>query len=641
MVEERLLGDGGVRNGLFEFMKRLQPAAETAFIAIGLRNKTIVDYTTDLSAIVAAFNGLSLNPPPQSNLTEGILDIGKALREGPSGASRHRRRRGLGRAGGRCVVERSAQSAPAERRHDARGDDRHQPGRGGRRRAWPMRAIASRCSAMARSSQAVGASRSRRRSPCRRALQQIAGDLSAQYIIQYTLPDGVKPDRRLNVSLKRARRLDARAVAHSGSVSARSPPTSQQTRTVPTMISFLKTRLSAMMFLQYVIWGAWYVTLNTYLTSTLKFSGTEAGAVFGTTAIASLVAPFLVGLVADRWFATERVLATLYALGAVFLLLATQVTSFGAVYMVMLAVCLCYFPTIALTNAITMQQVADPGRDFPRIRMLGTIGWIVINLVVGFMRIEPSAMPFVLGAAACVVMAAYSLMALPAHAAARDRAEGDAAQRARARRARDAEGLELPGVRHRVGPGLHPADVLLLVYQRVSQRGRCDQRRREDDAGAGIGDRHDAGDAVRLSHRHRARDPAGRTAVVGGAIRAAGLRQIPGPAIWMFYLAIILHGVCFDFFFVTGQLYTDQQAPPHLRSTAQGFITAMTYGFGMFIGSFLSGYVLDYFSTTGADGTVMRDWTAFWLTSARMSFAIMLLVFFFFRTTARIRAKEA
>ena len=114
----------------------------------------------------------------------------------------------------------------------------------------------------------------------------------------------------------------------------------------------------------------------------------------------------------------------------------------------------------------------------------------------------------------------------------------------------------------------------------------------------------------------------------------------PGPGVWMFYLAIIMHGVCFDFFFVTGQLYTDQQAPPHLRSTAQGFITAMTYGVGMLVGSLLSGGVLDYFSKTAADGTITRDWTAFWLTSASMSFAIMLLVLFFFRTNARIRAKE-
>ena len=147
--------------------------------------------------------------------------------------------------------------------------------------------------------------------------------------------------------------------------------------------SFVKIRLGAMMFLQYVIWGAWYVTLNTYLTRTLGFSGTQAGAVFGTTAVASLVSPFFVGLVADRFFATERVLAVLYALGAVFILLVTQVTDFSAVYGLLLAFCLCYFPTIALTNSITMQQVRDPGKDFPPIRTMGTIGWIVINLVVG------------------------------------------------------------------------------------------------------------------------------------------------------------------------------------------------------------------------------------------------------------------
>ena len=192
------------------------------------------------------------------------------------------------------------------------------------------------------------------------------------------------------------------------------------------MVSFLKTRLGAMMFLQYVIWGAWYVTLNTYLTSTLKFSGTEAGAVFGTTALASLVAPFLVGLVADRLFATERVMAALYALGAVFLLLATQVTSFVAVYVVLLAFCLCYFPTISLTNSITMQQVADPGREFPRIRMIGTIGWIVIGFVVGYLRVEAGTTPFVLGAGACVVMCVYSLVALPHTPPRALRAEGDA-----------------------------------------------------------------------------------------------------------------------------------------------------------------------------------------------------------------------
>jgi len=349
------------------------------------------------------------------------------------------------------------------------------------------------------------------------------------------------------------------------------------------MVSYLKTRLGAMMFLQYVIWGAWYVTLNTYLTSTLKFSGTEAGAVFGTTALASLVAPFLVGLVADRWFATERVLAALYALCGVFLLLATQVTTFVPVYIVLLLVCLCYFPTISLTNSITMQQVADPGRDFPVIRMIGTIGWIFINLIVGFMAIEATATPFVLGAVACLAMCIYSLAALP-HTPPRG-----SGGRTTLRGVLGLDALAMP-----------------LVFRVASVRN-----------------------------------------ILLAGLLSWALRYVllaygnPGPGIWMFYLAIIMHGVCFDFFFVTGQLYTDQQAPAHLRSTAQGFITAMTYGVGMLIGSFLSGYVLDYFSRTSATGVITRDWSAFWLTSASMSFAILLLVFFFFRTNARIRSKEA
>jgi MFS family permease len=113
----------------------------------------------------------------------------------------------------------------------------------------------------------------------------------------------------------------------------------------------------------------------------------------------------------------------------------------------------------------------------------------------------------------------------------------------------------------------------------------------------------------------------------------------PQAGVWMFYLAILLHGVCYDFFFVTGQLYTNQEAPAHLRNTAQGFITVVTYGFGMLVGSLLSGVALDYFSTT-AGGTVVRDWVHFWLSSSGMSFAIALLVFFFFRSTAKIRAKD-
>jgi len=131
------------------------------------------------------------------------------------------------------------------------------------------------------------------------------------------------------------------------------------------MPTSLSARLSLMMFLNYVVWGAWYVTIGTYLTATLKFSGTEAGAIFGTTALACTISPFFVGLIADRFFATERVLATLHLLGAGLLYLVTRATSFGAVYAIMLAYCICYFPTIALTNSLTLRQVKDASKEFP------------------------------------------------------------------------------------------------------------------------------------------------------------------------------------------------------------------------------------------------------------------------------------
>src|SRR5450432_3415135 len=125
-----------------------------------------------------------------------------------------------------------------------------------------------------------------------------------------------------------------------------------------------------MMFLNFVVWGCWYVTISTYLTTTLKFSGTQAGAIFGTTALASIILPFFVGLIADRFFSTERVLCVLHLIGAVFLYLVPTAHSFGAVYGLMLAYCLCYFPTLPLTTSITLKNCSD-ARHFPLFRVFG------------------------------------------------------------------------------------------------------------------------------------------------------------------------------------------------------------------------------------------------------------------------------
>jgi nucleoside transporter len=392
------------------------------------------------------------------------------------------------------------------------------------------------------------------------------------------------------------------------------------------------------MFLQYVIWGSWYVTISTYLTQTLHFSGTQAGAVFGTVSVASLVSPFFVGLVADRFFATERVMSVLYALSAIAVFMVTRVESFAAVYSLMLLFCLCYFPTIALTNSITMQQVADPGRDFPPIRTMGTVGWIVINLIVGFMRVEADSAQFLLASAACVVMAIYSLVALP-HTPPPARG-----QQVTWRRVLGLDALAM--LKQRTFAVFAVASVLAcipLTFYYSFTNAYLNEIGVVNAAGKmSLGQMSEL--VMMLSMPFIFRFASVRAILLTGLAAWAARYLLlaygnPGPGMWMIYIAIVLHGVCYDFFFVTGQLYTDQEAPAHLRSTAQGFITFITYGVGMLIGSLLSGSALDYFTTTAADG-VVRDWRLFWISSAVMSAVIGLFVLIWFRTPVRIRPAD-
>ena len=406
------------------------------------------------------------------------------------------------------------------------------------------------------------------------------------------------------------------------------------------LVSFMRTRLGTMMFLEYIIWGAWYVTLTTYLTQTLQFSGTQAGTVFGTAALASLLSPLFVGLVADRFFATERVMATLYLAAAVCMFLVTRVTSFAAVYALMLAFCLLYFPTIALTNSIAMRNVRDPGRDFPAIRTMGTIGWIAITNVVGWMCVEADAMQFVFGATGCVVMAIYSLLALP-HTP--PPAKG---QKASIGTLLGLDALTL--LKQRDFAVFLIASVLAcipLTFYYSFTNAYLNEVGVENAANKmSLGQASEVIMLLLMPVFFRVWSV--RTILLLG-LSSWAIRYVllaygnPQDGMWMFYLAILLHGVCFDFFFVTGFLYTNQIAPPELRSTAQGLITLATYGLGMLIGSLLSGGVLDYFSTTGADGSIVRNWQSFWLSSAAMSFAITLMVLFFFRSSVRVRSEQS
>jgi nucleoside transporter len=400
----------------------------------------------------------------------------------------------------------------------------------------------------------------------------------------------------------------------------------------------IRLRLSIMMFLNYVIWGSWYVTITTYLTNTLHFTGTQAGAVFGTASVAAIISPFFVGLVADRFFATEHVLAALHFLGAILLYLVTTATTFPAVYGLMLVYCLCYFPTIALTNSLLLQHVKNAGQDFPLIRVFGTLGWIAIGLVVGWMAVEKTAGQFLLGAAVSVVMGFFSLV-LP-HTP--PPAKGEPLN------VKKILGLDaLVMLKDKSFLAFSIASVLAcipLTFYFSFTNNYLNDVHVQDAAG-----KMTLGQASEVIMMLVMPLVLRRITVKGILVMGLGAWAVrytllafgnAGAGMWMFYLAILLHGVCYDFFFMTGQLYTDQQAPPHLRSAAQGFITLLTYGIGMYAGSILSGTALDFF-TTGTGENAVRDWKPFWLSSAAGAAVILLIVIFLFRSRAKIHTEAA
>ena len=393
-----------------------------------------------------------------------------------------------------------------------------------------------------------------------------------------------------------------------------------------------------MMFLNYVVWGAWYVTIGTYLTQTLHFTGTQSGAVFGTAALSCMISPFFVGLIADRYFAAEKVLAALHLVGAVLLYLVSQAVTFGAVYGLLLAYCLCYFPTIALTNSLTLRNITDAAKEFPLIRVFATLGWIVIGLLVGYMGVERTATPFLLAAGFSVVMGLYSLT-LP---------HTPPAAKGQTTSWRTILGLDaLVMLKDRSYLVFVIASVLacipLTFYSSFTNAYLNEAGMPNAAAKMTLGQGSEVVMMLLMPWIYRRFTL--KTVLVVGLLTWA-VRYLllafgnAGNLVPMFYLAILVHGICYDFFFMTGQLYTDQEAPAHLRGTAQGFIQFLTYGVGMFLGSMLSGVTIDAFST-GTGEAVTRNWQGFWITSAVGAFLIFLLVAAVFRSPGRIETSKA
>ncbi len=390
------------------------------------------------------------------------------------------------------------------------------------------------------------------------------------------------------------------------------------------MLPAVKAKLSVLMFLQYFVWGAWSVPLGTYLGESLGFQGQQIGLAFGTTAVAAMISPFFVGMVADRYFATERILAILHGLGGLALLLASTRTAFPELYTVLLLYALCYMPTLALSNSISFHQMEDPGREFPPVRVLGTIGWIVAGLVVGFLQLEDTDRPMQIAAIASIALGGFCL-ALPhtpptkaaARVTARDVLGLDALQLLRTRSfAVFVIGSFLVCVPLQFYYAF--ANPFLNEIGVVNAAGKMT-----------LGQMSEIAFMLAMPWFFR-RLGVKQMLLVGMAawvtryvLFASGDNA---SMVWMLYGGILLHGICYDFFFVTGQIYVDEKAPPDLRAAAQGLIAFVTLGVGMFIGSWLSGAVVDFHAQ--ADGHL---WDQIWIVPAVWATVVLVLFALFFR----------
>lgn len=390
------------------------------------------------------------------------------------------------------------------------------------------------------------------------------------------------------------------------------------------------TKLSFMMLLEYFIWGSWYVTMSTYMSVYLESSGIQIGAAYSALAIATMISPFFIGMVADRFFAAQRIMAVLHIVGAVLLYFATQIQDNTAFYWLILFYSLLYMPTIALSNSIAFHQMSDPGRMFPWIRVFGTVGWIVAGLMITALGIEGTEFTFQMAAIASLTLGIFSFF-LP-DTPPKGKAAGTSAS--------TAIGTEA-FVLFKDKPYLIFFIAAVLVCIPLSfyygfANLFLNSVGMEDAAGKmTLGQ---VSEAVFILTIPFLFNSIGVKKMILIGMVAWFLRYIcfaygdAGSDVWMLYAGIVLHGICYDFFFVTGYMYTEKKAGAKIKNAAQGLFTFATYGLGMFIGTWVSGFVASYYSS---DGTY--NWTSIWYVPAAIAVFVFVYFILFFKEKKEVQ----
>ncbi|MFN5423638.1 MAG: nucleoside permease [bacterium] len=401
------------------------------------------------------------------------------------------------------------------------------------------------------------------------------------------------------------------------------------------MRAITRIQLSVMMFMQFFIWGAWYGQMSKYMTDQLHATGEQVGNAYAAFSIAMIAAPFFVGMLADRFFQAQKVLGILNLAGAAILFVITNTTDPDTFYWVMLLYCLTFAPTIALTTSISMRQMSDPGKQFPAIRVFGTIAWIVVVNLVGFMGVGDKVAIFQIAMIAAALLGVMSFFLPDTPPTATDKTSF--AQII----GKDAFVL----FKDRSFLIFFISSVLICIplsfYYTWANPSLTDGFKAAfptaDPSTFRIENMMSLGQVsevlfMLLLPIAYSRFGVKNILIVG--LLAWIVRFVffgygdPASSLWMLYAAILLHGVCYDFFFVSGMIYTDQKAGEKIKSQAQALISLATYGLGMFIGSVVAGKVKDTY--TDAEVT---NWLNVWLVPAGIAAISLVFLLLFFKDT--------
>ncbi len=396
--------------------------------------------------------------------------------------------------------------------------------------------------------------------------------------------------------------------------------------------------LSLMMFLQYFIWGSWYVTMTTYMKVNLAASDVQIGAAYSALAIATMISPFFVGLIADRYFSAQRIMGILHLIGAILLFSATKTLDKTIFYWIILFYSLLYMPTIALSNSVAFHQMNDPGKQFPWIRVFGTLGWIVAGVMITVLTIEKTSSTFIMAAGVSLLLGLLSFI-LPNTPPKGKTADASASK---------ALGVDA-FVLFKDKPYLIFFIAAILVCIPLSfYYGFANLFLNEAGMAKPAGKMifGQVSEAVFILAIPFLFNSIGVKRMLLLGMTAWILRYVcfaygnTDGNMWMLYAGIILHGVCYDFFFVTGYMYTEKKAGQMIKSAAQGLFTFATYGLGMFIGTWFSGVISKKYELSSLNPYTNQnahDWKGIWFVPAYIALGVLLYFILFFREKKQIQ----